>query len=402
MFERLFAFLSRGHRDVILARRAEARGELARAAELWTEAARPEEAARVMLLRGDGEADARLRLQHYTQALAAAPDASGIRQVARLKRALLVIAMSSEGVVSSVARQDLLCAAKDLEEIGEQAQAACAYALAGDTESEARALASAGDVEKLEDVLTSQQARERAARQNFDADADIELLVTSGQRRDALAAAEARVNEQPDDLALRERAQSLRARRATGPIAHLVFRDRPLLLVVGEEVVIGRTLGAIQVPSHAISRQHLRIARENGAVAVRDLGSRNGTQLRGMDLSGEIALGEGLELKLGREVTLHLWPSTEIEGAVEIDLAGAHYVASLGPAKLPGVGWQIEHAADGWLELVSPPGQAFVGDVALVSRTTLLVGDAIAPTRRGAAVLRVEGTAPAAWVPEGG
>ena len=60
-----------------------------------------------------------------------------------------------------------------------------------------------------------------------------------------------------------------------------------------------------------------------------------------MDLAGAIALGEGLELKLGREVTLRLRPSTEIEGAVEIDLAGARYVAPLGPARLPVPGWQI-------------------------------------------------------------
>ncbi len=391
VFDRLFGLWSRDHRELALARRAEARGELVRAVELWAMAGRPDEAARVMLLRGDGETDARERLRHYTQAVATAPAQTGIRRVARLKRALLVLAMSNEGVVSSVLRKDLTLAAQDLEDLGEPAKAALAYALAGDTESEARALARAGDVDKLEDVLSLQQTRDRAARRRADAHAEIDLLVTSGQRRDALFTAEARVKEEPDDLVARERAHSLRARRVTGPIARLVVNDRPIALVVGDEVVLGRTEGALQVASHAVSRQHLRISREDGAIKVRDLGSRNGTQLRGMDLAGAIAVGDGLDLKLGREVSLRVRPSTELVDAVEIELSGARYVAPLGPANLPVEGWRIEQARDGWLELVCSEDQAFADGVALSGRTTLLVGDSIARARRALAVLKVQG-----------
>ena len=73
MFDRLLKSISGKGRAAAAARKAEARGELAKAAELFVEADEPEEAARVMVLRGDAETDPRLRLQHYTQAAATAP-----------------------------------------------------------------------------------------------------------------------------------------------------------------------------------------------------------------------------------------------------------------------------------------------------------------------------------------
>jgi hypothetical protein len=102
-------------------------------------------------------------------------------------------------------------------------------------------------------------------------------------------------------------------------------------------------------------------------------------------------LGAGLELKLGKEVSLKVAPSVALVGAVEIELAGAKWIAPLGPAKL-GVGaWRLELARDGWVELVSGEPPAFLGDVELAPRTTLLVGDAISALRSAPAVLRVQG-----------
>ena len=42
------------------------------------------------------------------------------------------------------------------------------------------------------------------------------------------------------------------------------------VLVLGDELVMGRTDGAIKVPSNAVSREHLRITRDGDAVLVRD------------------------------------------------------------------------------------------------------------------------------------
>src|SRR5262249_922541 len=100
---------------------------------------------------------------------------------------------------------------------------------------------------------------------------------------------------------------------------------------------------------------------------------------------------EGLELKLGKEVSLRLTPSAALEGAVEIDLAGTKWIAPLGPAKI-GVGtWRLELADDAWIELESGEPPAYLHDVALNAKATLLVGDAISDARGRPAVLRVQG-----------
>src|SRR5689334_7455829 len=94
-------------RDELAARKAELRGDLERAVQLWSEASRPDEVARVMLLRGDAEAEPKKRLQHYTQAVSIAPEGQQVRKLARMKRAQLVVAMAAGGAMSAVVRKDV-------------------------------------------------------------------------------------------------------------------------------------------------------------------------------------------------------------------------------------------------------------------------------------------------------
>src|SRR5262249_14885444 len=152
---------------------------------------------------------------------ALAPMGHDASREARKKRAELVITIAGEAAISAVARKDVLAAAADLEELGEEELAAKAYAMCGDTEGEARALAGAGDVDRLEDLLSMQQVKDRESRKRMDASAEIDLLAASGRRREALAAAEEQARAQSDDLAARERAQSLKGRRAMGPLARV-------------------------------------------------------------------------------------------------------------------------------------------------------------------------------------
>lgn len=379
------------------ARAAELRGDLAKAAELFGQAGEDEEVARVMLLRGDGESDARTRLQFLTQAARLAPEGTATNATARLKRAELLLALAGDTAVSAVARHEVTEAAKDLEAINEPLKAADAYARAGDTEGEARALQAAGDVERLEFLLSSEQHKERSSRAREERTRDVDLMIGCGRRREALQALEALLAGAPDDAPLRERANGLRARRVLAPVVALeAIGNGPQdiqrwLLVMGEEVVLGRTEGAINVPSNAVSRQHLRISREGPDVVVRDLESRNGTQLRGINLAGALPVGDGIELKLGREVPLRIAPSERLPGAIEIDVSGEKYHAFLGPTHTPASGIDLRAGADGWIELVTNGARAFAGDVELVSHATLLVGDAVSVHRGAGAVLRVVG-----------
>jgi hypothetical protein len=374
------------------ARRAELRGDLPRAIELWAEAGRPDDVARVMLLRGDAEPDPQRRLQHYTQAVDSALHTGKIRKQARVKRASLTIALASDAAVSAATRKDLLEAARELEDLGEADRAAEAYALVRDTEGEARALAQAGQVERLETLLTKEQSKTSGERLLRQAYSEIETLIATGRRREALAAAERLALDAPQDGAARERIQALRGRRAASGLCRVLLSGRPVNLVLDDELVLGRTEGSLVIASAALSRKHLAIARAAGGFAVTDLGSRNGTLLRGMRIAGALPVRDGLTLLLGGEVKLVVAPSATLVDALDVDVGGERYVATLGAARL-GVGsWRLSREADGWVELVADDGsQAFLGDMAMASRTTLLVGDRLSAKRGGEAALEIVG-----------
>lgn len=396
MFDRFFG---KGRKEDA-ARTAELRGELEKAIELFYEAGQPAEAARVMLLRGEGEPDARVRLMHFTQAAKTAPEGTDTNKTARLRRARLLLALAGDAAVSAVARHEIEGAARDLEAIGEPLEAAEAYARAGDKEGEARALQAAGDVERLEFLLATQQHEERVSRARDDRVKDVDLLIGCGRRREALAAldellaggqvdAEDSHRSLAEAAALRDRANGLRARMVKGPVVSLEMNGERWTLVLGKEVVLGRTEGSIRVPSNAVSREHLRIWREGEDVMVRDLESRNGTQLRGINLAGPLPVRDGLDLKLGREVPLRISPCTGLPGAVQIRVAGETYVATLGPSQLPLPDLELVAGAEGWVELVAKAKPVYLGSVELVPRATLLAGDAVSLTRGAPAALRV-------------
>jgi hypothetical protein len=284
-------------------------------------------------------------------------------------------------------------AARDLEAVGEPLKAAEAFARAGDKEGEARALQAAGDVERLEFLLSTEQFKERVSRARDDRTKDVDLMIECGRRREALTALDDMLKATPDDAPLRERANGLRARQVMAPIVCLDMLGERWTMVLGDEVVIGRSEGAINVSSNAVSRQHLRIVRDGDDIVVRDLESRNGTQLRGINLAGALPVRDGIDLKLGREVSLHISPSKRLGGAIEIEVAGQRYVACLGKACLPVEGLALASGSDGWVELQAHPGaHAYIGDVEWTESATLLAGDAIATTRSGDVVVKVVST----------
>jgi pSer/pThr/pTyr-binding forkhead associated (FHA) protein len=66
------------------------------------------------------------------------------------------------------------------------------------------------------------------------------------------------------------------------------------------EFIIGRSQSChLCAGSSAISRQHCAILREEGRVAIKDLGSRNGTLVNGVKIAGETELTSGDEITVG-------------------------------------------------------------------------------------------------------
>jgi tetratricopeptide (TPR) repeat protein len=372
-------------RALALARSAELRGELARAAELFEQGGRSDEAARV-----------------------------------RKARALAVLAATANVPVTASRRPPLLEAAADLEALGDFARAAEAYDRARDVEGQARALAGAGEIDRLDDLLEAEQARDRGVRARRAGHEDFDALVGSGRRREAFDRAQG-----SPDAALRGRGLALIEHRLSATIVRATLRGRTVDLVLGDRVIIGRApdidapasetdrspTGAITVASLALSRSHLAIARRDGVPHVRDLESRHGTTVGGVSLHGEVPVGQGLDLRLGGEVPCVVRPADERPGAVAIDVGGLRHVAPLGPVTL-GVGrWSLallareageageareareaRKARKGWVEWVElvthddPP--AFANGLRLASRITLLAGDAFSDEAGGDEVLR--------------
>ena len=378
-------------RALAAAKKCELHGDLAKAVELYVQAKDMGEAARVLTLRGDAEPDVRVRLQHYTQAARMAPKEHPMHNEARAKRANLMIALAGDMAHSAVARRDVLEAAEELLEIGEGMKAAEAYRLLGDKDGEARALAVAGDVERLEFLLSEQAADEQLARGRNEMAAEIEALLSAGSRREALALATRLAKDNRGDAKVTELERGILDRRVSGTILRVTLGSTPLVLVLGDEVTIGRNEGTLHVASSAVSREHLRIARSpGGGVTVQDLGSRNGTHLRGIKIAGAVEVHDGLELKLGGEVRIRVAPSQHLPGAVDIELGGERYVAPLGPARLGIFDWRLVRGADGWVELQASPDHTPLAEtLAMAIPITLLRGDALSKTRGEAAVLQI-------------
>ena len=131
------------------------------------------------------------------------------------------------------------------------------------------------------------------------------------------------------------------------------------------------------VPSMTLSRCHLAIERGRRRAAVRDLGSRHGTT-RGAVRSAASARRRGAHCGSVGTSPCVVRPAAEWPGAVAVEVAGARTVAPLGPAAL-GVGrWTLARTEVGWVELVTddaPP--RLCGRLRLAPRVTLLAGDAL-------------------------
>ena len=81
--------------------------------------------------------------------------------------------------------------------------------------------------------------------------------------------------------------------------AWVIWGNRSMAVAEGE-TILGRALDAtIRFDVPGVSRRHARISVEGAKVMVEDLGSHNGTYVRGERISGRATLADGDELRLG-------------------------------------------------------------------------------------------------------
>ena len=88
-----------------------------------------------------------------------------------------------------------------------------------------------------------------------------------------------------------------------GPARFLLIERGPPPRSIGlldGATVIGRGLDCdVRVASKKVSRSHARIRLADRAAVIEDLGSRNGTYVRGARVAGPIALADGDDIRLG-------------------------------------------------------------------------------------------------------
>ncbi len=367
------------------AKKLEMAGELEDAVTAYIEAALPDEAARVILLRADAEPSLERRTVLFLRAAETAADPELARKARARKARLSYDLVKSHG---ALARSELLGAATELEAAGEHELAAEAYKMLGDTEGEVRALTAAGAIDKLEERLSTDAAQSKRDRDRAMATRRATDLDRGGERRAALRVTTQALSHGSDDR-LEDLARVIRQRLLRGPTCDLIVDGEPLSLALGERVTIGRGGATIVVASRSVSREHVAIRRDGDRVVVEDLGTRNGTFIAGARIAAPVPIGDGLSLMLGTDLPCRVAPRAA--GGVTVEVAGSTFVAPLGP--LAQGGWVVDLEVEEGESFVvlrsSPDAPAYLGDLQAAQRIDLAVGDAVAESRGGKPIVRV-------------
>jgi hypothetical protein len=378
------------------ARRAELAGDLEGAAQLFAQAERPDEAARVLLLLADAARDAERRVVLCAQAARVGAGTDMGQQAAR-RKALLSFDLVRQAHGAPM-QAEIRRAADELAAVGEWERAVEAFRLIGDTAGEIRVLKEAGAIERLEERLRETSDAERQGRDRAQLLARIRDLDAIAERREAMRYAREWLARQADEQIQLELDRIL-GRLLSGPTVTLAIEGQTICLVLGAELTIGRTRADILVNSNAVSRQHLRLHRDGaGRALVEDLDTRNGTTIAGARVRGAMPVGEGVELELAAEVPCRIAPAAHDSGvlagsdALRIEVAGERYLAPLGPLRIGS--WQLYDAQDGGERFVivrTPSGAEppHISGYRLSAQIELCVGDELSATRDGPVVLAV-------------
>ena len=334
-------FVGRRRRLLERAAQKEALGRLEEATAQYLEAGAGNEAARVLALQADSAFDAEKRYALLGQASRVAD--GDVQKTLELRRAHLAVDLVRSGTLR-LGKSELTALAERLGRVGDPSLAAEVFALIGDSEAEARMLVQAGAIEQLENVLDAEESRDRAERERVELAARVIDLSKAGRRREALELGE---KCRKDDDRVADLLREVEARRVEGPRASIELDGAKLDVAFGDEVVVGRAGASVVVASPAVSREHLALRCTSAGPEAVDLGSRNGTLLRGARLDVPVAVGDGLVLALGGEVELPLAPwAHEVSGSSS---ATRSYMRRSDRSATSG--WRIAPASDGWLEL---------------------------------------------------
>lgn len=299
-FRRLFSA------DYRAAVAAEAGGDLELAAERYALAGQKDAAVRVHLARADRAPSRKGEIAALRDALHWSDESAELRgRVSkRLGRALLARARA-EGVATERDRNRVREAAALLAAGGEHALAGEAYESIDDDVAAADAYRVGGLVDRMEDALLREQKRTDEAREVTEAYADYEVAIRGGERDAAIRALRRSVAAAESKTEYRRMLDELEARLIAGGVVTLALRKRGRVTVFsGERLLIGRdSLCDFVLRSAGISRQHAEIIFEGSgdelSLLLADAGSKNGTRVGGIAVTGSVPLVDTGSFDLG-------------------------------------------------------------------------------------------------------
>lgn len=361
------------------ARRAEGRGDYREAAAFYAEADAPEEAAKALLFHAARARTLDERLAAYRDALRWLPEGHPRRDDVESRVGLAILDEAQRrGAHGADDRRRLEEAAETLERVDRPLEAATAWELLGRREDLARCLQKAGEVERLEALLdegTEAARRERRLRHLV---SDYEMSMAVGARVEARDALREATKLAPDDRSLADLARRLEARWLTGRRVVLRVDGRDVHFIGRASAVLGRDADVI-VRGTSVSRRHTELERTPEGVRIRDLGSRNGTLVRGLPIAGELLADGETTIGLGDDVEVRVIPEGAgmrlvVERGLDRDL-----VALLGVGTLPVPGLDATVAfPDGNATLYPPAGRALhLGEQRVAAPIVLLREDRI-------------------------
>ena len=193
-----------------------------------------------------------------------------------------------EAAALLVIGEDHLSAGEALEAIGDLQGAASAYS-------------AGGFVERMEATLAKDDAANDRARDEADAAANYEMHMRVGRRDDARAELARAIASAEHAGDYRRLLDQLDTSLLTGGRVELRRRGKPLVVAcAAPKIVLGRdALCDLPLRAGGVSRQHAEIERAHGAFELRDLDSRNGTQLASLPLVGRVPLAGSGTFGLG-------------------------------------------------------------------------------------------------------
>jgi hypothetical protein len=310
--------------DYRAAQAAEAAGNVDLAAERYGLAGEHADAVRMHLARAARAPNRHAEVAALRDAMRWAGDDPALKRqaAAALGRALWESA-KAEGIATERDRArvreaaDLLVQGEDHLLSGEALEAI------GDHLAAANAYSAGGLVERMEQALAKDDEVAGKAREEADAFAGYQTAMRVGRRDDARADLVRAVAAADVPAEYRRLLDQLDTQLLTAGRVELRRRNKPLIVAcAAPKIVLGRDqLCDLTLRAGGVSRQHSEISRvardpsiiklgadasrgPGGAFVLRDLDSRNGTQLAGMPLAGSVPLAGSGRFGLGDECTI--------------------------------------------------------------------------------------------------